>query len=348
MRTKSLVVAVGAAGLVLGTGTAAQAWPGPHVTVAIDGSADFTTIQAAVDAVPQGNPSTFTIKIKPGVYQGQVIIPSTKPYIVLRGQGGDPTQVVITDNRANGTLKPDGTPWGTSGSASVTIDGHDFSARNLTFANSFDEAAHPEIANKQAVAVLTRADRIVFDNVRFLGNQDTLYLNSSSADTVARVYLRKCYVEGDVDFIFGRATAVLDRCRIHSLDRGSTTNNGYITAASTSIANPYGLLFTKCTFTGTAPADTVYLGRPWHPSNDPNAIAQVTIRDSTVGVHVKGLTPWTDFGAFSWRDARYGEYRNRGPGVVASPDRPQLDAAQAAVMTPENYLAGADGWDPTR
>ena len=345
MRIRSLVVAFGAAGLVLATGTAAQAGPGPHVTVALDGSADFTTIQAAVDAVPDGNAATFTIKIKPGVYKGQVIVPSSKPFIVFRGQGHDPAQVVITDDRANGTLKPDGTPWGTSGSASVTIDGHDFSARNLTFSNSFDEAAHPEITNKQAVAVLTRADRIVFDGVRFLGNQDTLYLNSSSADTVARVYLRKCYVEGDVDFIFGRATAVLDRCQVHSLDRGSTTNNGYITAASTSIANPYGFLFTKCTFTGTAPAGTVFLGRPWHPSNDPNAIAQVTIRDSAMGVHVKAETPWTDFGAFSWRDARYGEYRNRGAGVVDSPDRPQLSREQAAAMTPQTYLGD---WDPMR
>src|SRR3954471_4897774 len=303
------VVSIGLALVLAGAtplaGRVGTAPPAAQAVVALDGRGDFTGVQAAIDAVPSGNTAPFVIAIRPGTYPGQVIVPADKPFISLRGLGHQPSDVVITDDRASGTLKPDGTPWGTSGSASVTVSGHDFTAANLTFANSFDEAAHPEIANKQAVAVLTRADRIVFDNVRFLGNQDTLYLNSSSADTVARVYLRKCYVEGDVDFIFGRATAVLDRCRVHSLDRGSTTNNGYITAASTSIANPYGLLFTKCTFTGTAPADTVYLGRPWHPSNDPNAIAQVTIRDSTVGVHVKGLTPWTDFGAFSWRDARY-------------------------------------------
>jgi pectinesterase len=348
MRAKSLLVTACAIGFVAAAGTPAAAWPGPYVTVAADGTGDFATIQAAVDAVPAGNAATFTIKIRPGVYKGQVIIPATKPYIVFRGQGGDPTQVVIDDDRANGTLKPDGTPWGTSGSASVTIDGHDFSARNLTFSNSFDEAAHPEITNRQAVAVLTRADRVLFDNVRFLGNQDTLYLNSSAADVVARVYLRKCYIEGDVDFIFGRATAVLDRCQVHSLDRGSTTNNGYVTAASTSIANPYGLLFIQCSLTGTAGAGTVYLGRPWHPSNDPNAIAQVVIRESKLGAHIKPDAPWTDFGTFSWRDARYAEYRNRGAGAVTGPDRPQLDRSQAAELTPQAYLAGADGWDPIR
>jgi pectinesterase len=268
--------------------------------------------------------------------------------VVFRGQGEDPTAVVITDNRANGTPKPGGGTWGTSGSASVTIDGHDFYARNLTFSNSFDEAAHPEITNRQAVAVLTRADRVFFDNVRFLGNQDTLYLNSTTVDTVARVYLRKCYVEGDVDFIFGRATAVFDRCKIHSLDRGSSTNNGYITAASTSLSNPYGLLFTGCQFTGTAAAGTVYRGRPWHPSNDPNAVGQTVIRDSKLGAHVNTVTPWSDFGTWSWRDARYGEYHNTGPGSTPGPDRPQLSDEAAAGYTPATYLSGNDGWDPIR
>ena len=317
-----------------------------QAVVALDGSGGFTSVQAAIDAVPAGNTAPYVIAIRPGAYPGQVIIPADKPFVRLIGLGRQPSDVVITDDRASGTLKPDGTPWGTSGSASVTISGHDFSAVNLTFANGFDEAAHPEITNRQAVAVMTRADRIVFDRVRFLGNQDTLYLNSPSVDVVSRVLLRGCYVEGDVDFIFGRATAVFEGCRIHSLDRGSTTNNGYITAASTDIHNPHGFLFTFCLFTGTAGAGTVHLGRPWHPSNDPNAIASTVIRESWLGAHIIGSAPWTDFGAFSWRDARYGEFHNLGPGAVTSPDRPQLTAEQAAAAQPRDYLAGSDGWHP--
>jgi pectinesterase len=333
-------------GVVLATtglsGSAAEARPGPCSTVALDGSGDFTSIQAAVDAIPAGNPTTYTLNIKAGVYRGQVIVPADKPHVVFRGQGTDPAKVVIVDDRANGTPKPDGTTWGTSGSASVTLSGDDFTARNLTFANDFDEAGHPEIANRQAVAVLTRADQLVFDNVRFLGNQDTLYVNSPDANTFSRVYLRKCYVEGDVDFIFGRATAVFDRCEIRSLDRGSTTNNGYVTAASTSLANPYGFLFTRSRFTGDlATPGTVYLGRPWHPSNDPNAVAQVTISESVLGAHVNTVTPWTDFGTWPWKDARYGEYSNRGPGATVNENRPQLGAAPAIA----GYLGD---WDPVR
>jgi pectinesterase len=310
-------------------------------TVAADGTGDHLTVQAAIDAVPAGDP--VTIAVRPGTYPGQVIVPAGKPPITLQGLGRRPDDVVIADDRANGTLKPDGTPWGTSGSASVTVSAAGFRARNLTFANLFDEAGHPGVS-PQAVAVLTRADRLVFERVRFLGNQDTLYVNSPDAATVSRHYFRDCYVEGDVDFIFGRGTAVFDRCRIHSLDR-ATTPAGYVTAPSTSSGNPYGLLFSRCAFTSDAPPATVFLGRPWHPGNDPLAIGQTIIRDSVIGAHV-GPVAWSDFGTWPWREARFAEYHNRGPGAAPSADRPQLDHETARGYTPEAFLRGTDGWTP--
>ncbi|MFI9638609.1 pectinesterase family protein [Micromonospora sp. NPDC051925] len=313
--------------------------------VAQDGSGDFTSVQAAVDAVPSGNSSRYTITIRPGTYRELVSIPVGKPYVSFVGSTGDARDVVIVYDNASGTPKPSGGTYGTSGSASVTIDGNDFTARHLTFANDFDEAAH-DYSAEQAVAVLTRADRLVFDDVRFLGNQDTLYHNSANADAVGRAYFRDCYVEGDVDFIFGRGTGVFDRCEIRSLSRGSTSNNGYVTAASTMISNPYGLLFAGCTLTtDSAAAQSVHLGRPWHPSGDVNAIGQVVFRDSVLGAHVLD-SPWSDMSGFSWRDARFSEYRNSGPGSTVTTDRPQLTDAQASTYTPQRYLAGADGWNP--
>ncbi|WFE92917.1 pectinesterase family protein [Micromonospora sp. WMMD987] len=313
--------------------------------VARDGSGDFTSVQAAVDAVPVGNASRHTILIRPGTYRETVTVPAGKPYVSFVGSTGDARDVVIVYDNASGTPKPGGGTYGTSGSASVTIDGNDFTARHLTFANDFDEAAH-DYSAEQAVAVLTRADRLVFDDVRFLGNQDTLYHNSAGVDAVGRAYFRDCYVEGDVDFIFGRGTGVFDRCEIRSLDRGSTSNNGYVTAASTMIGNPYGLLFTGCALTtDAAAAQSVHLGRPWHPSGDVNAIGQVVVRDSVLGAHVKD-SPWTDMSGFSWRDARFAEYRNSGPGSTVTADRPQLTDEQAPTYTPQRYLAGVDGWNP--
>lgn len=344
MRTRPRTLGV----LVMLAGTVAVADPAAlaagSATVAQDGSGNYRTVQAAINAVPSGNSGTFTITVKPGDYHEIVNVPSNKPYITLVGSTGRASDVVIEYNNASGTSKPGGGTYGTAGSASVTISAHDFTARNLTFANTFNEAAS-SLANKQAVAVNTQADRAVFDNVRFLGNQDTLLAWSSSTSTRTRAYFRACYVEGDVDFIFGRGTAVFDRCEIHSLSRGSSSNNGYVTAAATDIANPYGFLFSQCNLTSNAPAQTVYLGRPWHPSNDPNAIAQVVFRDSTLGGHIKSA-PWTDMSGFSWKDARFFEYHNSGSGAGVNSNRPQLTDSQAPSYTPARYLAGSDGWNP--
>ncbi|BCB88224.1 hypothetical protein Psuf_055370 [Phytohabitans suffuscus] len=51
---------------------------------------------------------------------------------------------------------------------------------------------------------------------------------------------------------------------------------------------------------------------------------------------------------FSWREARFSEHRNSGPGATVTPDRPQLPPASARDHTAADYLAGPDGWRPTR
>ncbi|MEV0194993.1 pectinesterase family protein [Nonomuraea sp. NPDC050691] len=313
------------------------------LVVAADGTGDHRTVQAAIDAVPAGSSSRVTILVRKGTYREVVTVPANKPNISLVGATGDPRDVVITYDNAASTPKPDGSgTYGTSGSASVVVSGNDFVARNLTFQNAYDERAH---GNSQAVAVRTTGDRLIFDNVRFLGNQDTLYANSPSTTTVSRQYYRNCYVEGDVDFIFGRGTAVFDRCTIRSLNRGSSSNNGYVTAASTEIANPYGFLIYRSTLVGDLPAQSAYLGRPWPAGGSTTARGQVLVRESTLGAHVKPA-PWTDMSGLSWRDARLSEYRNTGPGAGVNANRPQLTDAQAAALTPQRYLAGPDGWNP--
>ncbi|MDP9796305.1 pectinesterase [Catenuloplanes nepalensis] len=342
MRRRTFLAATGAGTLLAAAGagpasaaSAAGIPGGRNVLVVAPGD----SVQAAVDSVPAG--VAFSILLRPGTYRGQVVIPADRPFLTLVGLGRRASDVVIVDDRANGTPNPaTGGTWGTSGSASVTISANDVTARNLTFANDFDEAAHPEISGHQAVAVLTRGDRLRFENVAFLANQDTLYVNSPAATTISRAYFRDCYVEGDVDFIFGRGTAVFDRCRVHSLNR----HLGYVTAASTDIGNPHGQLFTRCRFTGDGPAGTVHLGRPWHPSNDPNAIGQTIIRNSCLGAHIRVDAPWSDFGTWPWTQARYGEWRNYGPGAAINANRPQLTSPDG--YDPRTFLAGADAWNP--
>lgn len=326
-------------------------WPAERpvdipVTLDVGPGRTFATVQSAVDSVPSNSAQRTVIRIQPGTYREAVRVPSNKPRVSFIGQGSRPEDVVLVYNNASGTPKPDGSGnFGTSGSASVRIDGPDFVARNLTFSNDFDEAANMGIKDRQAVALHITADRSVLSNVRCLGNQDTLLVNSPGAGVPARFYFEGCYVEGDVDFIFGRGTAVFSGCEIKSLDRASATNNGYVTAGSLDLSIKYGYLFDQCRLVSEAAANSVHLGRPWHAGGDPNAVAQVLVRDSWLGAHISG-TPWTDMSGFSWRDARFHEHNNRGPGAQVTPDRPQLPAAEAGNYTVRTYLQGTDGWAP--
>ena len=314
---------------------------GHTVVVAQDGSGDYTSVQAAITASAAGD----TITVKKGAYHEVITVPSSKARLTIRGATGDPADVVIDFDNASGTKKPDGSTYGTSGSATATIAANDFTARYLTFSNSFNRAKHPEITAQQAVAVKTTADRLVFDHDRFLGHQDTLYADTASVSTPGRQYYVDSTIVGDVDFMFGRATAVFAHDTITALDRGGDPN-GYLTAASTRADNPRGFLISDSTVTSGAAAATFYLGRPWHPGGDVNAVAQVTIRNTWLPAAIKP-TPWTDMSGFSWRDARFGEYHNTGPGAGIGADRPQLTDAQAAGRTARAYLAGSDGWNPT-
>lgn len=333
------------------TGAGARPTPGAEgrvITVAADGSGDHTGVQAAIDAVPAGGAERVTIRVGAGVYREPVVVPADKPGITLLGSTGDPRDVVLTYDRAAGTTRPGGGVHGTSGSASVLVSGDGTHARDLTFANSWLREEHPGVTGTQAVALRATGDRLVFDNVRFLGHQDTLYADSPDADTPARQYYRGCYVEGDVDFVFGRATAVFDECVFHSLDRGSDTDNGYVTAPSTRPGREFGFLVTRGRFTGDAPAGTVYLGRPWVPSSHPDAEPRVLVRDSWMGRHFRGEGWIAMASGHDWRRFRMLEYRNSGPGALVTADRPQMDPAEAARHTVEAYLAGDDGWNPAR
>ncbi|WP_381173486.1 pectinesterase family protein [Streptomyces mangrovi] len=311
--------------------------PQKRIGVTLRVPADHPTVQAAVDAVPDGNAEPVTIAVAPGTYREKVLVPATKPNIVLQGTGRDRSDTVIVYD----------TPaeyGGSTGSATVRIAANDVTARHLTFSNDFDESA-VELNGEQALAMKTTGDRIVFDDTAFLGNQDTLMTDSPRLTAVSRVYLRDSYIEGDVDFVYGRATTVIERSVIRLLSRGSTTNNGYLTAASTWTGNPYGFLITHSKVVSDAPEQSFHLGRPWHPGGEPAAVAQVLIRDTELPAAVKSA-PWTDMSGFSWRDARFAEYRNHGPGAVTSADRPQLSDADARTYSVATYLEGADGWAP--
>jgi pectinesterase len=168
----------------------------------------------------------------------------------------------------------------------------------------------------QAPALTVGVDQVVFQNVRFLGNQDTLQFKSGKVTEVARSYFKGCYVEGDVDFIFGRGTAVFDGCTIKYLTgrkSGST-----IFAPSTESSHSFGLLVIGSQIGSESGSNSTYLGRAWDDSGGTSPNGQIVIRESTLDGSIRTATPWTsstEGRAFSASGNRMYEYKNTGAGA---------------------------------
>lgn len=294
-----------------------------ELIVAADGSAKYKTVQEAIMAVPAGTrDDPVVIRIKPGIYKELIYVQREKRFFHLIGE--DPSRTVLTYDLNANIIGKDGKPIGTFRTPSTQIDADDFTAENLTFENSAGPVG-------QALAIRVDGDRVRFRNCRFLGWQDTIFLNRG------RQYFEDCYIEGHVDFIFGGATAFFERCHLHSL------RDGYITAASTPDIQPFGFVFTNCKITGQSPEVKTYLGRPWRAYS-----SVIFINTSmTSVVRPEGWHNWN----FPEREktVRYGEYGNSGEGANARARvtwAGQLTKAQARALTVERVLGGADRWSP--
>ena len=185
-------------------------------------------------------------------------------------------------------------------------------------------------------------------NVKITGYQDTLFPNSG------RSYFYKCEVWGHVDFIFGAGQTVFDDCDIVSRDRGSATNNGYITAPSTKGDHPFGFLFVRSRLKKESPrmsANSVTLGRPWHPFADATVNSAVAFIDCWMDDHIgeKGwdrMSSVDSTGTRTWYEpsaARFVEFHATGPGAVQSATRRVLSSDEAKKYSPASVLGG---WAP--
>ncbi len=288
--------------------------------VAQDGSGNYTTVQAAINAVPDFRKAGSTrILIKAGTYKEKLTIPSTKNGVELYGEG----QVVLTYDDYASKRSLLGEEMGTSGSSSVYVFCPYFKAENITFENSSGPVG-------QAVACQIGSDKAVFRHCRFLGCQDTLYPFGDNS----RQYYEDCYIEGTVDFIFGKAQCVFNRCHIHS------KGNGYLTAPATPKGRNCGYVFYDCRMTASKGVDKVYLSRPWRP------YAQAVFIHCELGSHIcpEGWNNWGN--AENENTAYYAEYESRGPG--ANPGKRAIWSHQLTDINQydlRTVLAGEDGWN---
>jgi pectinesterase len=296
-----------------------------------------------------------------------------KSDVALLSLSGNADDVVITST-LDAAYNPGSGAIGTSGSSSLQLSGSHVSAIGITFANSTDtpyivnvghQAVSPQgnyatgqsqTANSQCVALKVQGDQNAFQNCKFLGYQDTLYVDSG------RSYFKNCTVSGDIDFIFSKGTAVFSNSTIN-LD--GDHSGGTITAAATDKRTSNGLVFLNSTITGNSvkgnpvidslnaanangpAANSMYLGRPW-------GWTQAGGDASTVFINTKMTTAIQNVGWLNWdttellpnnnknngnpgSDSRYAEYNStdlsNNPVNVANRSywSHQLTASQAAA-----------------
>ena len=313
----------------------------------VDGVYTAPTIQQTLDYIASLHARSAKLLIKPGTYREKLRI--DQPSLMMAGTGDRASDVCIVFNDVEGTplrpgdekYRPGKKDYGMECSTvSVLPDAKGFTARNITFVNDFDTERARAQGLKMAVqglAFRSEADQTSLYGCRFIGRQDTLMPNAG------RQYYRDCYIAGDVDFIFGAATAVFEDCTIEALPRRVShhpASHGYITAPST-LTGTHGYLLYKCRITGHLPGhDTVYLGRPWHPSSVKEAVnSEAVFRECSIDVRIAG-SGWhsmgNKYGTYEPEDSRMFEYRNTGEWADES--RRQLADKEAVEYTPEGFL----------
>jgi len=340
--------------------------------------------RAVADSRASGRTQRQYILIKPGVYRELLYVPASAAPITIYGEDVDATRTRISADLNAGTSGDTyagrfGTQFvntdpaitamfaslkdkpvvSTPGSTIAWIRNDGFQARNLTFENAYNRGdvireVPVEITTQlvqtynQAVALtVDGADRVQFENVRFLGFQDTLFLTAGGSGRLTRSFFHRVYIEGDTDFIFGDATAYFHRSEIKSL--GARKNYSYVTAPSTSLHSRFGFVFNSCSFTHDGSANALagkfHLGRQWFrgqrctPYDKVASIAgysctlgpadvyatdqqpagtitrgvlesvgKVIILNSRIGAHIDPLRPWHDWNKPGARQYRPAQY----------------------------------------
>ena len=205
----------------------------------------------------------------------------------------------------------------------MLVSANDFSATQLTIQNGYGTGS-------QAVALRTTGQRQQFNNCRFVGYQDTLYTHSGTQ------YFRNCYVQGNTDYVFGGATAVLQDCEARNVAGGSA-----VTAPSTAASTAYGIVFLGGHFTAASGVNSssVALGRPW------GADGAAAFLNCALDAHILAAG-FTSMSGNDPANARFREYQSTGAGANASGRASyQMTASAAANYTIANIFGGA--WTPS-
>ncbi|MBO5592146.1 MAG: hypothetical protein J5913_04205 [Prevotella sp.] len=286
----------------------------------------YTTIQAAIDAAPaDGTP--YYIFIKKGTYEGHVQINRANTHLV----GQNKQNTIITWNKLH-------TEGGGSvdTNASVNVTASDVSLDNLTIRNT-------RIDEGQALALYTKADRIILTNCNLEGWQDTYRTGNDGQ----RHLVRNCKITGTTDFVYNRGEVFFDCDTLHVL------RNTNVIVAPDHINAKYGYVFSDCVITAEQSGSTTALGRPW--GNTPKVSYLNTRLTNGVSITAEG---WNNMGGLPTQMAEYNTTDANGNAVDLSQRKTSFTAegntrsskAVLGKVEADSYkldyaLRGSDNWD---
>ncbi len=289
-------------------------------TVAKDGTGDYKYIQEAIDAMRVYPLDRITLYIKNGVYNEKIELPDDNTDVTFIGESVEKTIITFNDYSGRGKTN-------TFTSYTAKISGNRFVAENITFTNSAGPVG-------QALALYVDADKAVFKNCRFLGNQDTIFASGESS----RQYFVNCFIEGTTDFIFGPATAIFDSCTI------CCKTNSFITAANTPQGRKFGFVFLDCKIIADSSVTKMYLGRPWRAFSK-TAFIRCELPKQ---IAPEGWNNWSNIE--NEKTVCYVEYKNYGEGADSKnrvPWSKQLTDKEAKQYTVENIFTTINPTSPS-
>ncbi|KAK2982817.1 hypothetical protein RJ640_021307 [Escallonia rubra] len=299
------------------------------LTVAKDGTGNFTTIGEAISAAPSFSRRGYRIRIRAGKYTENIEIEAMKTNLIFIGDGMDHT--IISGNRSHKG------GYETYNTSTVGIRGPGFIAQGITFENS----AGPQM--DQAVALRSDAEKIAFFRCRFIGYQDTLYTKYGVQ------FFRDCEIFGTVDFIFGDATVIFQNCAIFARKPLPWQSNTITAEGRDSADRTTGIVIHNCSITAAPDLRQhlnefkTYLGRPWKLFS--RTVIMQTFIDELIDPQ-----GWLTWEGQPLGNPYYAEYANTGVGAKTNSrvkwSRVINSNREAASFTVRNFIHG-ETWIPS-
>lgn len=291
------------------------------LSVALDGSGSFCTIQGATDALPANNTAASTIAIAAGTYH-EIMHVSKKSNITLRGANRSTTSIVGTNNNTQ-----QGSGGGTKNRALLGFDG----TNGLVIDNVTIKNLTPQGGSQAEALRLQDCDKCIVRNSDLWSLQDTLLWSG-------RIYAENNLIVGNVDYVWGTGVVYFNKCELRTVG----ISGGYIVQSRNGVG-AYGYVFVDCKLTADSGAKNTWLARIDASVYPSSHVAYVNCQMN--GIASAG---WVITGGGS-SSLRFWEYQSTTASgspldISGRTGGTQISASEAASMRDPAVVLG--GWKP--